>query len=335
MHDCRANGSIYKQNITEVDLCQPLIDTNAAGRRQPWAEHKEHTSLLAYAYEQLGNDNKATRVQCCAPRLVFKQGEDDRMKLAAANFCRVRLCPVCQWRRSLKLFGQTTEVVKAIEAKNKVAWLMLTLTVKNVDGIDLPNEISIIHKAWDRLCKTKAFKSAALGWQRCLEVTHNTDINSSAYNTYHPHIHALVCVKRSYFKKNYIKRDEWAQMWASAARLDYKPQVWVSRVKDGNAGAVAEVTKYSSKPSDYITGWDLDLMTESVEVMDKALHRRRLVAFGGCMKEVHKSLGLDDVEDGDLIHTDNDNDADAAEAMRAMTAFEWVPGYRQYFKAKG
>lgn len=319
--------------ITTVELNQPLVDAKANGKPQPWAEHKDQTALLSYAYEQLGNDRKAGRVQCCAPRLVFGRTEEGRLKLAAASFCRVRLCPVCQWRRSLKLFGQTTEVVKAVQQQRKVAWLMLTLTVKNVDGIDLPNEITIMHKAWDRLCKTKAFQRAVLGWQRCLEITHNVTTGSGAYDTYHPHIHALLCVRPSYFtSRDYISRDAWSSMWAAAARLDYVPQVWVSRVKDGSAGAVAEVTKYAAKPGDYLTAWDLDMMVSSVEVMDNALHRRRLVAFGGCMKDAHKALGLDDVEDGDLIHTDNDPTPEAAAA--ALAAFTWVPGYRQYYRSK-
>lgn len=319
--------------ITTVELNQPLIDTNAKGKPQPWAAHKDQTALLSYAYEQLGNDRKAGRVQCCAPRLVFGRTDEGRLKLAAANFCRVRLCPVCQWRRSLKLFGQTTEVVKAVQQQRKVAWLMLTLTVKNVDGIDLPNEITIIHKAWDRICKTKAFQRAVLGWQRCLEITHNVTTGSGAYDTYHPHIHALLCVKPSYFtSRDYISRDAWSSMWAAAARLDYVPQVWVSRVKDGSAGAVAEVTKYAAKPGDYLTAWDLDMMVSSVEVMDNALHRRRLVAFGGILKEAHKALGLDDVEVGDLVHTDNDPTPEAAAA--ALAAYTWVPGYRQYYRSK-
>ena len=319
--------------ITTVELNQPLVDAKANGKPQPWAEHKDQTALLSYAYEQLGNDRKAGRVQCCAPRLVFAHTDEGRLKLAAANFCRVRLCPVCQWRRSLKLFGQTTEVVKAVQQQRKVAWIMLTLTVKNVDGIDLPNEITIIHKAWDRLCKTKAFQRAVLGWQRCLEITHNVTTGSGAYDTYHPHIHALLCVKPSYFtSRDYISRDAWSSMWAAAARLDYVPQVWVSRVKDGSAGAVAEVTKYAAKPGDYLTAWDLDMMVSSVEVMDNALHRRRLVAFGGILKDAHKALGLDDVEDGDLVHTDNDPTPEAAAA--ALAAFTWVPGYRQYYRSK-
>ena len=50
------------------------------------------------------------------------------------------------------------------------------------------------------------------------------------------------------------------------------------------------------------------------------------------MKTIHKELGLDDVENGDLVHTDNEQDK--AEATAALMHFEWVPGYRQYFKSR-
>lgn len=321
------------KNITHLDFCQPLADIRANGKSQPWKEQKEQTALLAYAYGEIMNDAKANRVLTCAPRLSFSQKPDGKLKLENAAFCRVRLCPVCQWRRSLKLFGQTKQVVDEIQKRQKSAFIMLTLTVRSVDSLDLGNEISIIHAAWQRLMQRKEVKHAVVGWQRCLEVTHNVSLNSGSYNTYHPHIHALLCVRPSYFNsRDYISYEQWKRLWREAARLDYEPQVWIKRVKDDHEGAVAEVTKYASKPGDYLTAWDLDLMTESVEVLDAALHRRRLVAYGGLMKTIHKELGLDDVENGNLIHTDNEQDK--AEATAALMHFEWVPGYRQYFKSR-
>lgn len=322
-----------KQHNTYLDFCQPLADIRANGKPQPWKEQKEQTALLAYAYGEILNDAKASRVLTCAPRLSFSQKPDGRLKLENAVFCRVRLCPVCQWRRSLKLFGQTKQVIDEINKRQKSAFIMLTLTVRNVDSLDLGNEISIIHAAWQRLMQRKEVKRAVIGWQRCLEVTHNVSLNSGSYNTYHPHIHALLCVRPSYFNsRDYISHEQWKRLWKEAARLDYEPQVWIKRVKDDHEGAVAEVTKYASKPGDYLTAWDLDLMTESVELLDAALHRRRLVAYGGLMKTIHKELGLDDVENGDLVHTDNEEEK--AEAAAALIHFEWVPGYRQYFKTR-
>jgi plasmid rolling circle replication initiator protein Rep len=35
----------------------------------------------------------------------------------------------------------------------------------------------------------------------------------------------------------------------------------------------------------------------------EGLYRKRLISYGGLLKEIHKELNLDDAEDGDLIHT--------------------------------
>lgn len=45
-------------------------------------------------------------------------------------------------------------------------------------------------------------------------------------------------------------------------------------------------------------------------LINKGLHRKRLISYGGLLKEIHKKLNLDDTEEGDLIHTDDDEKAD-------------------------
>ena len=47
----------------------------------------------------------------------------------------------------------------------------------------------------------------------------------------HPHFHALLLVKPSYFAKGYIKQSDWVEMWAKALRADYLPSVNVKAVK--------------------------------------------------------------------------------------------------------
>src|SRR5699024_11322208 len=44
--------------------------------------------------------------------------------------------------------------------------------------------------------------------------------------------------------------------------------------------------------------------------LEEGLHRKRLISYGGLLKEIHKKLNLDDTEEGDLIHTDDDEKAD-------------------------
>ena len=94
------------------------------------------------------------------------------------------------------------------------------------------------------------------------------------------------------------------------------------------AGAVAEVSKYAAKDTDYLVADDWDLTTDTVRVLDAALANRRLVAYGGCMRDIKRQLGQDDVETGDLVHVD-DNETDLQGEFRRVSYF-WFAGYRQY-----
>ena len=123
-----------------------------------------------------------------------------------------------------------------------------------------------------------------------------------------------------------------ARALAKAMRLDYMPQVNVKRVKGNTAEAVAEVAKYSAKDSDYVIEKDLDLSMNVVETLDYALQRRRLVSFSGIMKEWHKKLNLDDVEDGDLIHIEIDKDSELENEQIKIETYAWNVGFMNYIK---
>jgi plasmid rolling circle replication initiator protein Rep len=115
--------------------------------------------------------------------------------------------------------------------------------------------------------------------------------------------------------------------------------------------AVAEIAKYSVKGADYLVMWQdragflkktgiklqsvqqcKDLTDEVVGVLDKTLHRRRLVAFGGELKRVHKLLNLDDPVDGDLVVTDNEEINKELAAI--IEKYYWNAGVGNYVLAK-
>lgn len=318
----------------QVDLSAPLIDTSSTGHILPWSQHRAESDLLAMLYD-LADAAKARRLRNCAPRLLYQQTDTGR-KLHTAWFCRVRLCPVCQWRRSLKLYGQVAQIVDAAQqqrhaaGRKPYAWVLLTLTVRNCTGQQLPQQLDALSAAWHRLIKRKEFVRAVVGWQRNLEVTRNSDRRSKDNGTYHPHYHVLLCVQPSYFTgRTYLSQAAWVQLWRSCARLNYNPSVDVRRINDA-AGACAEVAKYAAKPSDYIDPSDLDASLSAVQTLDRALHKRRLVAWGGLLKQLHAELGLDDTEDGDLVHTDQQPIEDTP--MVALEAYAWHPARRSYYK---
>lgn len=283
--------------------------------------------LLSVAYEEI-DARKSERLRDCGRFLSFTVGADGTKRLKHMSSCRVRLCPLCAWRRSLKVHAHTIKILDAVDGD--YAYIFLTLTVRNCKGVELAKTIDAMMDAWDKLARRKQFRKAVKGWYRGLEVTHNVDFKSPSYDTFHPHFHTLLAVRRGYFtSQEYITKDEWATLWKQSLKADYDPVVDVRRVKGTNSRAVAEAAKYTVKDADYIIPDDWDLTVDTVRILDAALEKRRLVAYGGILKEWHKKLNLDDEVDGDLVNVDADTSS--AEVSREEVYF-WHTGYSQYIR---
>ena len=83
----------------------------------------------------------------------------------AKRFCRVRHCPVCQWRRSLLwravMFQQLPNIQERFPTHR---WVFLTLTVKNPPVTELRDTLKHMNDSWKRLIETKRFKSGVAGF---------------------------------------------------------------------------------------------------------------------------------------------------------------------------
>ena len=308
---------------TNLSICQDSLTEELATRFTP---KRKASEVLALSYLRIGYGNKSDRVQNCGTLLEFQRAENENeWKLSSANFCRDRLCPMCSWRRTYKIYAQISQIMNVIE--NDYAFLFLTLTIPNCSADDLPHTIDRLQAGWHKLIHYKRFQTAVKGYFKALEVTRNTNRRSKSYNTYHPHFHVILAVKPSYFtSRDYIKQAEWLSMWRKAMQDDSITQVDIRRCKgkqDGLEGAeavkalgsaVAEVAKYSVKSADYLGRMDKngflvapfpnDEIDEAVLYLGAALHRRRLTALGGIFDETAKQLQLDDCEEGDLVHLD-------------------------------
>lgn len=309
---------------------------------------KTQSEILGDCYTRLHWDSKAKRVFDCGSWLEFRQARDVCLeapnrncavrnaegaptqtrpfKLSKANFCRERLCPMCSWRRSLKIFGQVSKIMEHLD--NQYRYIFLTLTVPNCSPERLSEVIDDMVKGFNRLMHLKAVKGAVKGYFRVLEVTRNKH-----NGTYHPHFHIVLAVACSYFdSRYYIKRDEWLHMWQQSMKDDSITQVDVRTVKNKKTGetsgaalgsAVAEVAKYAVKASDYVIKSKPQLMDEIVTTLTSALGGRRLTAFSGCFKQARQDLELDDCENGDLIHLDGDIRHDLGQMIYK---FKWSAG---------
>lgn len=299
--DCQSDDLIWKKTDTEISL--------------KFTPKKNTSLLLSESYLRLGLEGKSQRVSDCGSYLEFaheisSEGEvSETGKLHSANFCRDRMCPMCSWRRSYKIFGQVSQIMEIIGDKYK--FLFLTLTVPNCAGADLAGTLDRMMNAFRKFIRYKDFK-VVKGFFRALEITRNKDPKSKSYGTYHPHFHVVLAVPKMYGKGScYVGRDRWLELWQKAMKDPSITQVDIRVARDKNASesasqelasAVAEIAKYAVKDSDYIYPGQEDLTDQIVTTLTGALHHRRLVAYGGVFQDAFEKLKLDDPEDGDLVH---------------------------------
>ncbi|HAT4163659.1 TPA: protein rep [Clostridium perfringens] len=318
-----------------MEQLEELHDKKKNGKEIDWKGKKLKNLELAESYKRLGL-KKAYRVEECGTLLSFKKIEKELKKLFKANFCKDRLCPMCSWRRSMKVFGQVSKVMdRALEDK-EYRFLFLTLTVKNCTGEELSKAIDKVFKSLELLFKRKEVRNIVIGYFRGLEVTHNLDKNSKDYNTYHPHFHIILMVNKSYFTQSvqYISQKKWTDLWKDCLKVDYTPIVNVKAFKTGSKEqtrkSICEVAKYTVKDNDYLVE-DIEMTDNTVAILNNALKGRRLIAFGKEFRKIHKELNLDDAEKGDLINTDVD-DTIRPEIEEIIENYKWNFGFKQYFK---
>ena len=297
-------------------MCNDLSDIFINQSNQP--ENELIADRLASVGYRLAN---------CGSFLEFSPTVSGDKKLVNANFCKVRLCPMCNWRRSKKIFGQVSKIINAINNEKEKEYIFLTLTCKNVSGEDLREQIKILLKSFNRMISDNSkTKKMCQGYFRGLEVTRNNNDG-----TYHPHIHCILVVNKSYFKsKNYIKQKEWASIWQHYLKVDYIPVVHIEKFKNNNHKAVAEASKYAVKDTDIFLETQEET-EKNILILHQALFNIRLIGMGGLFKEWHKKLNLDDADadNVDFINTDNENDNDEV-IKDIILRYEWNIGYKNY-----
>lgn len=311
---------MYFNNSTNVNAGQtqdPFKDITKNGKTRPWTPKK--IANISYAeLLQVLKYKKYHNVKQCGEVLEFKPSDTGHLKLYKAWFCKSKLCPLCNWRRAMKHSYQTQRVIEEVLKEHpKSRWMFLTLTVKNVyDGKTLERSLSDMTKAFNKMIRYKKISKNLIGYMRTTEVTVNK-VNGS----YNQHMHVLLSVKPTYFKSsnNYITQDEWTAFWKKALKVNYKPVVHIQSVKPNKkknkaiTSAIKETAKYSVKSSDYLTG-DRDDKLKALYDLETGLYAKRLISYGGALKEALRRLKLDDAEDGDLVRTGEDDEMSDIEA---------------------
>lgn len=326
-------------------------------RRFPWRERKEKTMQLSELYEKAGYPEYAARTRDCATYLTFNVYQSGERRLRTANFCKLRLCPMCIGRRARRAVWKLSKVLDMVEREHQAKFIFLTLTMQNVDGEHLGAALEQLTEAWDRFRKQRQIERVVKGWFRSIEITRGDNryhkdrkTGRKVYrpdNGYHPHLHVILAVEADYFSREsrksgkYLNQSDLIDRWQKALRVDYRPSVQIETAKAKRKGggvdsaslaAAKEAAKYPIKDEEYIDP-DLpeDRAVEIVRDYTEALRKRRLMAFGGWLKDAARALDAEDLDDGDLIHTEED--APREDLLVMVDAYGWHFGAGDFILA--
>jgi len=315
-----------------------LSDLKPNGKPKEWALKKKNNLLLVESFQRNFMKTQAAKAFACGTDLEFRVYSDGKRQLTKSNFCKIRLCPMCNWRRSIKIFSQVSRIMDVLEKEHDYRYVFMTLTCKNVKGQDLFDTVRKLIRDFSNMTKLKAFQCFH-GFIRVLEVTYSKDRDD-----FHPHLHVILAVNKSYFKKkDYISQKQLTAIWRKVCGFDYDPMVDIRKVKNNETGedsgkalgsAVAEVSKYTVKDSDYLEidrrgqkgTRDIERIDRVVRTLYFALYSLRMLGLGGCFKEVKERLKMGDVEDGSL--TDNDELRD--DVKYVVEHYQWRAGLSNY-----
>lgn len=311
-----------------------------SGRKKPWKEKKKYSLELSKIYKELSDEKKEisplkerfykryNNILQCATFLEFRTDSDYKeKKLVNANFCKNRLCPMCTWRRSLKIYSSTQKIMSYLGSDYNFDFV--TLTIRNVKGEFLRKCIKELSHSFIKMCKRKEICKCVKGYYKAVEVTLNKDYGSYWYGTYHPHIHVILAYNKIDKK---LDEEEIKKLWKECAKLTYNPQVKVETILEKRNKSiddiVSEISKYAVKDNDVIIKNE-DLRKKNIEILDLALEGLRLVSLGGCFKNAGRLLNIDtNIDSGDLIDIYSDKNIDN---LDCILRFVWNKGMMGYY----
>ena len=288
-----------------------------------FVKRKMMTPKLSTKYDELASiysDDRflkwSYRVFTCGDYLEFHRFEHAGLKLTSANFCADRLCPLCNWRRSLRTFAKISKIIQSktfIETGYKN--LFLTLTVKNVEITELHAAFEYIFYSFNKFLKNKRIKETVKGYFRALEITYNSKLRN-----FHPHLHLILAVPASYFSKTYISQADFTTIWKKSSVSEYVPIVDVRKFRDTKG--VAEASKYVIKVDDKFLK---KIPHEALYALRLELQNVRLLGSGGIYRQIARELKLE--LNNDVVEIDNIPQDDI---LIEILKYRWTVGLRNY-----
>jgi plasmid rolling circle replication initiator protein Rep len=317
----------YEKVEKYVDKKRQSKEISEAYKLISWHEKNNEEKKRYKGYRYLINN--------CGTSLSFKECRDGHeRKLVHADFCKIRFCPMCSWRRALKISKEVHDTCYLLLQDNpNLKFLHLILTVPNLSSEELISGVTDFLYSFKKFVRIIPVSETILGYFKTLEVTYNIE-----KDTYHPHFHCILVVSSSYFKgQSYIRHSKWLDYWKQATKNEDIKNLWIKPIdksKQNLSKASAEVAKYITK-FDTLIQEDSKNTASVLKTLDKSLRSRRIKCFGGIMLDYLKKLNSLSTEEkiklGLLEH--DSNKCSVCGSGLVNVVYDWISD--NYLKFEG
>lgn len=283
----------------EISVDRSTESAEIRGNVSKWERYKQLSGEISDRLIKLGYVGRGYRMKDCGSFIRYKICPDcGTFYVERTNLCRDRFCPICNWRLSLKRYVKMHEVFDTIDRRYpRAVYTMITLTLKNCKKDYIDQALNRIGEAWHKITSSRKFQGLVAGYAKSIEITYNRQTHE-----FHPHIHSII-------------------MWTGAEQNDYIIDRWLELINgygdelavhsaqegheiytvesgetfgDSKLGAILEVFKYAIKNNDL-----QDMPLNEFKALLGSVLNRRLVSFGGIIKNVARELNAADLEEID------------------------------------
>lgn len=213
--------------------------------------------------------------QCYTNRAMLHCECGNELRIVRQH-CRQAFCPDCQRTKGFKVAKEVEASLNLLrENAPGLRVLFLTVTIPACDACDLKKEISRLPKEFTRMIRAPELKPYMIGSFRVVETGYNRKAQ-----TFHPHLHALLIVRASFFSKGYLSQARFLSLWQKVSKRSDSSQLRVNPVKPKNktslSAEVAGVVQYMLKPI-VPSHWTPD----SILTLSQTIQKRRSYCFLG------------------------------------------------------
>lgn len=301
---------------------------------QRWTEHKKLSLDVGDRLIKAGLPKRGNRIKMCGNQLTITHcPQCGQIKIAGAQLCRDKLCPTCAWRLAIKRYAAMQAIMRLLYTRYPgYTYSLVTLTARNCGRGELGAYLDKMQKAWESVRQQRWARRSLTGWARAIECTYSKDC---AAGCYHPHYHIIIM----YDDKHHHGTDsaviqEWLRQCSRqgiTATLKAQDTQRITSIDAGQslAGAICEVYKYSIKASD-----TLEMPLDVLYDFAIALQGKRMVSFGGAIKQAAKDLQLEQLEQADEDEREELCTACGCKALDHMIA-RWSMAGMHYYTIQG